>query len=117
MFNERVCSPMYGCRLHKGLDIGAPLGARVVASDSGYVRFAGWDRTGYGKLVVIDHRNGFWTYYGHLYSILVKRGDSVPKGQTIGTVGATGNVTGAHLHFEMRYHGVPRNPLGFLPPP
>lgn len=100
---------------HRGLDIGAWVGTPVLASDSGYVVFAGWDRTGYGNLVVINHGNGFVTYYGHLSKILVKRGDSVAQGQQIGTVGNTGRSTGPHLHFEIRYNNVYRNPLGFLP--
>ncbi len=99
---------------HRGLDIGAWTGAPVVASDSGYVAFAGWDRTGYGNLVIINHGNGYVTYYAHLSKIFVKRGESVAQGQRIGSVGSTGNVTGPHLHFEIRYRNVHRNPLGFL---
>ncbi len=100
---------------HRGLDIGAWMGAPVVASDSGYVAFAGWDRTGYGNLVIINHGNGFVTYYGHMSKIFVKRGQSVAQGQRIGSVGCTGNCTGPHLHFEIRYRNVFRNPIGFLP--
>ncbi|HEY64046.1 MAG TPA: M23 family metallopeptidase [Caldilineae bacterium] len=102
-------------KIHKGLDIGAWTGAPVIASDSGYVAFAGWDRTGYGNLVIINHGNGYVTYYAHLSKIFVKRGDSVAQGQRIGSVGSTGNATGPHLHFEIRYHNIHRNPLGFLP--
>jgi murein DD-endopeptidase MepM/ murein hydrolase activator NlpD len=87
----------------------------VVASDSGYVTFAGWDRTGYGNLVIINHGNGFITYYAHLSKILVQRGDSVAVGQRIGSVGCSGTCTGSHLHFEIRQNDVSRNPLGFLP--
>jgi murein DD-endopeptidase MepM/ murein hydrolase activator NlpD len=100
---------------HKGLDIGARTGTSVVASDSGYVTFAGWDRTGYGNLVIINHGNGFITYYAHLSKILVQRGDSVAVGQRIGSVGCSGTCTGSHLHFEIRQNDVSRNPLGFLP--
>ncbi len=100
---------------HTGLDIAAWIGSPVVASDSGYVAFAGWDRTGYGNLVVINHGNGYVTYYAHLSKIFVRRGDSVAQGQRIGAVGCSGNCTGPHLHFEVREHDVIRNPLGFLP--
>jgi len=102
-------------RVHKGLDIGALPGTPVVASDSGYVAFAGWDRTGYGNLVIINHGNGYVTYYAHLSRILVQRGDSVAVGQRIGSVGCSGTCTGPHLHFEIRQSNVSRNPIGFLP--
>ncbi len=117
LFGQIVCSPMYGCRPHMGIDIAGPVGAPVIASDSGYVVYAGWDKTGYGKIVVIDHGNGFTTVYAHLYSILVRKGQNVARGQRIGSIGATGNTTGPHLHFEIRQRGRQRNPLGFLPRP
>ncbi len=117
LFGQIVCSPMYGCRPHMGIDIAAPVGTPVVASDSGYVVYAGWDKTGYGKIVVINHGNGFTSVYAHLYSILVRKGQNVARGQRIGSVGATGNTTGPHLHFEIRQRGRQRNPLGFLPRP
>lgn len=101
--------------MHMAIDIGAPIGTAVVAADSGYVVTAGWSEYGYGKYVVIDHGNGFQTLYAHLHTILVQLGQSVGKGEKIGTVGQTGRATGSHLHFEIRYHGVQRNPLGYLP--
>ncbi|MDW8098586.1 MAG: M23 family metallopeptidase [Anaerolineae bacterium] len=106
---------MRGRSRHTGLDIATWPGSPVLASDSGYVAFAGWDRTGYGNLVVIDHGNGYITYYAHLSKIFVKRGDSVAQGQRIGAVGCSGRCTGPHLHFEVRENGVPRDPLEFLP--
>ncbi len=99
---------------HRAIDIGAWLGSPVVASDSGYVVYAGWDKSGYGNLVIIDHGNGYRTYYAHLSAIYVRVGDSVAQGQQIGAVGSTGHSTGPHLHFEIRYRNVQRNPLGFL---
>lgn len=117
LFGQIVCSPMYGCRPHMGIDIANVIGTPVVASDSGYVVFAGWDRTGYGKMVMINHGNGFTTVYAHMSAIFVKKGQSVARGQRIGSIGRTGNVTGSHLHFEIRQHGRQRNPLGFLPRP
>jgi len=100
---------------HQAIDIGAPTGTSVVAADSGYVVTAGWSEYGYGKYVVIDHGNGFQTLYAHLHTILVQVGQSVSKGEKIGTVGQTGRATGSHLHFEIRYNGVQRNHFGYLP--
>jgi len=100
---------------HKAIDIGAPTGRPVVAADSGYVVTSGWSKYGYGNYVVIDHGNGFQTLYAHLSVILVEVGQSVGKGTRIGSVGSTGRSTGPHLHFEIRYKGVQRNPLGYLP--
>lgn len=100
---------------HAGIDIGAWTGSPVRAADGGYVAVArgGWN-AGYGNHVIIDHGNGFVTVYAHLNSIFVKQGESVVRGQQVGSVGNTGNSTGPHLHFEIRYQGVPRNPLNYL---
>ncbi|MEA3345895.1 MAG: M23 family metallopeptidase [Chloroflexota bacterium] len=100
---------------HKAIDIGAPTGTPIVAADSGYVAIAGWSNVGYGSYIVIDHGNGFQTLYAHLSAILVEVGQSVGKGERIGSVGSTGHSTGPHLHFEVRYRGVQRNPFGYLP--
>ena len=102
---------------HKAIDIGAPTGTAIIAADSGYVVQTGWSEYGYGKYVVVDHSNGFQTLYAHLHTILVEVGQSVGKGERIGSVGETGRATGPHLHFEIRYNGVQRNPFGYLPPP
>ncbi|RLC66463.1 MAG: hypothetical protein DRI52_12010 [Chloroflexi bacterium] len=100
---------------HRAIDIGAPAGTPVYAADSGFVTFAGWTKLGYGRLIVIDHRNGFITYYAHLNACYVEAGESVGKGTLIGAVGSTGRSTGPHLHFEVRYKGVQRNPFVYLP--
>lgn len=100
---------------HPGLDIAAPRGAPVSAADAGYVAAVGWDDTGYGYMVVVDHGNGFQTLYAHLDSYSVEVGDNVTKGQQIGGVGTSGNTTGPHVHFEVRQGTVQRNPFGFLP--
>ena len=100
---------------HRALDVGAWKGAPVLAADSGYVVAAGWDDSGYGRMVVIDHGNGLQTLYAHLQVYYVEVGDSVAKGEQIAEVGSTGNSSGPHLHFEMRQNGVQRNPFGFLP--
>jgi len=100
---------------HRAIDIGASVGSALLAVDSGFVSFAGWTDVGYGYLVVIDHANGFATYYAHLSNIYVFEGQAVERGQVIGAVGNTGNSTGPHLHFEVRYHGVQQNPRAYLP--
>ncbi|MDH7485044.1 MAG: peptidoglycan DD-metalloendopeptidase family protein [Anaerolineae bacterium] len=101
---------------HKGIDIGIPLGGAVLAADSGVVsvvRTGGYNG-GYGNYIVINHNNGFSTLYAHLSAVSVQQGTVVAKGQRIGSAGATGMAEGAHLHFEIRYNNVPRNPLCFL---
>lgn len=100
---------------HPGIDIAAWLGAPVLAADAGYVIAAGWDNTGYGYNVVVDHGNGYQTLYAHLQAYYVDAGVNVTKGQQIGEMGISGNATGPHLHFEVRQGTVQRNPVGFLP--
>jgi len=100
---------------HPGLDIAGWLGAPIAAADSGHVVAAGWDDTGYGYFVVVDHGNGFQTLYAHLQAYYVDAGVDVGKGEIIAEMGSTGNSTGPHLHFEIRQGTVQRNPYGFLP--
>jgi LysM repeat protein len=100
---------------HRAIDIGSALGTAVIASDGGYVSFAGWTDVGYGYLVVIDHANGYQSYYAHLSNIFVFEGETVEATQLIGAMGNTGNSTGPHLHYEIRYNGYPTNPLIYLP--
>jgi murein DD-endopeptidase MepM/ murein hydrolase activator NlpD len=102
---------------HLAIDIGAALGEPISAADSGVVVFAGWATGGYGNTVAIDHGNGYSTLYAHLSSINVSCGRSVAQGQTIGYGGSTGNSTGPHLHFEIRYQGGFVNPWYVLPAP
>lgn len=99
---------------HLGIDIAAPEGTPIYASDSGYVVAAGWSG-GYGNRVIIDHGNGFKTLYGHMVIILVQPGMSVERGDLLGRVGETGRATGPHIHFELWLNGVKRNPFGYLP--
>jgi LysM repeat protein len=101
---------------HRAIDVGARAGAPIVAADSGYVIKAshGWNG-GYGRMVMIDHGNGFVSLYAHMNTIFVRQGENVAKGERIGTVGNTGRSTGPHLHFEVRLNGVARNPYYFLP--
>lgn len=102
---------------HLAIDIAAGEGARIYAADSGVVVFAGWATGGYGNTVIIDHGNGYQTLYGHLSSVNVRCGQSVTKGSVIGYAGSTGNSTGPHLHFEVRYQGGFVNPWYVLPAP
>ena len=100
---------------HNGIDIGAGIGSALFAADSGTVVYAGWMNGGYGNFVIIDHGNGYTTWYEHLEHISVNCGDNVFQGSVIGTAGSTGNSTGAHLHFEIRYGGSPVSPWDYLP--
>ena len=100
-------------RLHGGLDIAVPVGTKIVASDYGTVSFAGYCGS-YGLLVKVDHGNGYITYYAHCNAINVNVGDCVVKGEVIALSGNTGNSTGPHCHFEIRYDNVPQNPLDYL---
>ena len=102
-------------RWHGGLDISGYKGAPIYAADSGFVIQAGWTTTGYGNLVIIDHRNGFVTYYAHLAEFYVSAGQSVTKGTLIALMGSTGSSTGPHLHFEVREKDVRKNPEAYLP--
>lgn len=105
--------PRWG-RMHKGIDIARPSDKTIKAADNGVVVSAGWDSGGYGNKVIIDHQNGLRTLYGHMSSLNVKAGQTVSKGQAIGIMGATGNVTGVHLHFEVFKNGSLVNPMNYL---
>ena len=113
-FGPRQSPGGIGSTNHKGLDIGNVKGTPIYAADGGKVTYAGW-MSGYGYLVKIDHQNGYVTYYGHCSKLLVKVGDKVPKGTQIAKIGSTGTATGNCLHFEVRYKGVAKNPLNYLP--
>ena len=102
-----------GVRHHQGMDIAAPYGTPVRAPSAGWVIFAGWE-SGYGKLVILRHKKGYETYYGHLSSIMVMRGQAVAAGVLLGRVGSTGYSTGPHLHYEVRQWSRPLNPRRFL---
>ncbi len=102
--------PLYHImRFHEGLDISAPIGTPIYATANGVINFAG-GMAGYGKMVKINHKYGYGTRYGHMSKILVRKGQSVKKGEKIGEVGNTGLSTAPHVHYEVRYHGQPQNP-------
>jgi len=99
---------------HAGIDIVLAEGTRVYAAAPGRIVTAGWEG-GYGLLAVVDHGDGYSTYYAHLSQLLVSVGQFVEIGQTIARSGNTGLSTGPHLHFEIRRDGTPMDPLFFLP--
>jgi murein DD-endopeptidase MepM/ murein hydrolase activator NlpD len=103
-----------GNRFHTGVDLLAASGAAVRAAGSGTVAFAGYSSGGYGNLVVIDHAAGVSSWYAHLSRVDVHRGAAVSVHSLIGRVGATGDATGPHLHFEVRVRGAAVNPLSAL---
>ncbi len=98
---------------HSGVDLAAPLGTPIMASDSGKVIFTGW-YGGYGKVVIVDHGMDYSTLYAHLNSTSTSPGRTVSQGDVIGHEGRTGYSTGPHLHFEVRKSGRPQNPLHYL---
>lgn len=101
--------------MHKGIDIAAGRGTKIVAADSGRViqLTSGWGG-GYGNSVYIDHGNGYSTRYAHCDSVCVSVGQQVTKGQLIAYMGSTGDSTGNHCHFEIRVNGSPQNPLNYF---
>ena len=99
--------------LHRGVDIKAPKGTPVQAAAAGTVAFSG-RQSSYGRVIKIDHANGLRTVYAHNSSNFVRAGQHVKAGTVIGAVGQTGHATTNHLHFEVRRHGVARDPLPLL---
>jgi murein DD-endopeptidase MepM/ murein hydrolase activator NlpD len=100
---------------HTGVDVAGPENDPVLAADDGRVVQAATGSSGYGNYVVIGHASGISTLYGHLNQLLVKPGDQVKQGDTVGLEGSTGYSTGPHVHFEVRVNGVPVDPLSYLP--
>lgn len=122
--DHRISSP-YGWRIHpklgnrrfhQGVDIAAPKNTPVYAAASGTVTFAGY-RGNYGNLIIIQHEDdldGFETYYAHLNSISIRKGEKVMVGQSIGRIGSTGLSTGPHLHLEIRFDNNTLDPMKLL---
>ncbi len=98
---------------HSGIDLAQPPGTPVLAADNGVAAVYS-TRYGYGNYVILTHGNGYATLYGHLASFTVRNGQLVYRGQVIAYEGSTGNSTGPHLHFEIRYNGEYRNPCAWL---
>jgi len=100
---------------HNGLDFDGDFGSPIYASDAGVIVYSGWSVVGYGNLIVVDHDNGWQTFYAHLLDgSMLPCGTNVQKGELIAYMGSTGNSTGPHLHFELRLNGAALNPWQYL---
>jgi murein DD-endopeptidase MepM/ murein hydrolase activator NlpD len=99
---------------HDGLDIAVPYGTPVRAAGDGVVIYAAW-KSGYGRLIKIQHANGLVSWYGHNSKLLAQEGDTVKKGEIISNVGSSGRSTGPHLHFGIEKQGKLQDPLNYLP--
>jgi murein DD-endopeptidase MepM/ murein hydrolase activator NlpD len=97
-----------------GLNLAVPEGTPIKAADDGVVAYAGNELKGYGNLVLIRHSNGFVSAYAHASELMVKRGDTIKRGQVIAHAGQTGNVTSPQLHFEIRKGSTPVDPTQYL---
>jgi murein DD-endopeptidase MepM/ murein hydrolase activator NlpD len=102
-------------RPHLGIDLAAKRKTNILAAQTGNVIYAGRGFNGYGRFIIIEGKNNFATFYGHLDKILVKTGDSVERGQLLGLMGDSGRAHGVHLHFELRHNLKPVDPLDYLP--
>lgn len=100
-------------RQHKGMDIANSTGTDIKAADEGVVTFSG-TMNGYGNIIILDHNNGYTTYYGHCSKLFAGKGKIVEKGELIAAMGSTGNSTGPHLHFEIRKNNEPVNPEKYV---
>jgi murein DD-endopeptidase MepM/ murein hydrolase activator NlpD len=112
-FSEARLHPvLQTVRAHKGVDYAAPIGTKVLAAADGTVEFVG-QQSGYGNVIIVEHRDGISTLYGHLSAFRsgLQKGQSVEQGDVIGYVGMTGLATGPHLHYEFRINGEHQDPL------
>ncbi|MCX8074031.1 MAG: M23 family metallopeptidase [Clostridia bacterium] len=115
--SSRYISSPFGWRgssMHTGTDIAGKSGDPIYAYKDGVVTFSGWNASGYGYLVIINHGNGFSTWYAHNSKIIVSAGETVKQGQQISYMGTTGYSTGNHLHFETRINGTPVNSYNYI---
>ena len=113
-YGERI-HPIYKRKfIHRGLDLASPKGTPVIATGDGIV--LGTKRVGgYGKQITIGHKDDYTSRYAHLSKILVNKGDTISRGDTIGKVGSTGLSTGNHLHYEISHHNRHIDPLSIYP--
>ena len=100
-------------KMHEGLDVANAVGTPIHATAQATVVFAG-KKSGYGQIVILDHGYGLETWYGHTSRMLVKPGQLVKRGQTIALIGNLGHSTGPHVHYEVRVHGIPVDPLSYI---
>ena len=99
---------------HMGVDIANELNSPIRVTADGVVTYAGW-QNGYGRLVVVEHGFGYSTRYGHCARLNVSVGQEVKRGDVVGFIGSSGRSTGSHCHYEVRIHGVPVDPMKYLP--
>jgi murein DD-endopeptidase MepM/ murein hydrolase activator NlpD len=111
-YGMRVNNEYGMSRFHDGIDFAANRGTPIFADGDGVIIDSNFDN-GYGHHVQIDHQNGYVSFYGHMNSRKVINGQTVSRGDTIGTVGSTGVSTGFHLHYKVSYNGTPVNPSIF----
>jgi len=100
-------------KMHHGMDFTGPEGSDIFVTGDGVVVEAGYSFYGYGNRVVVDHGFGYKTVYAHLKKIFVNEGQSLKRGQVIGSLGNTGRSTGAHLHYEVKLNNIPINPINY----
>lgn len=114
MFGERV-NPIFGegYEFHNGVDIATHHGTPIKSARDGIVFFTGW-KEGYGNTVIVQHYDGYTTFYAHCSKMFVKQGQWVKQGDVIAAVGSTGRSTGNHLHYTVYRHGVTLNPIKYL---
>jgi peptidoglycan hydrolase-like protein with peptidoglycan-binding domain len=115
--NGTLTSPFgpRGARFHAGVDLAAPTGTAVRSAAGGRVAYAGYRYGGWGNFVAVNHGGGIRTFYAHLSRVSVRVGQLVGEGSQLGLVGATGDATGPHLHFEVRVRSAAVDPLTALP--
>lgn len=117
---EKFSMPIFGKlwsvfkKTHNGLDIDLKTGDTIHSIFDGKVRYAQYNKGGFGNLVIVRHKNGLESYYAHFSKLLVKPGQDVKSGDVIGLGGSTGRSKGPHLHFEVRYHDLAIDPLSFI---
>ncbi len=99
--------------LHSGIDIANKTGTQIIASADGIISYSDV-KSGFGKVIVIDHGYGFSTFYGHCSALKKKVGENVKRGDVVALVGNTGNSTGPHVHYEVRVNGVATNPMKYI---
>ena len=113
-FGYRI-DPVYKVRkFHAGLDFTAPQGTPIYATADGTVKMAGFDNSGFGNHVIINHGYGYETLYGHMVRVKSRNGNKVKRGDVIGYVGSTGKSTGPHCHYEVHRNGVPVDPVYYF---
>lgn len=100
-------------KMHEGIDIGAPIGSKIISTADGMITFAG-AKPGFGYYVQIDHGYGLETIFAHASSLVVKKGDKIKRGEILARIGSTGLSTGPHVHYEVRVNGTPVDPMHYI---